>query len=377
MKDVLSVISPLMDDLYECATAPDRQWPEFLEKFAGLFQAGTASLRLTDLKDPVVYCSYTTGFDLSVNQYYESEAVELDPFREPLTNSPLGKAMESSSVISDRDYERSEHYRRVFRPNGNFYAMGAQFERQDGNALHIAVQRPRSKGAFTVEEQATLELFSPHLRRACQLGQLVITLNQTLSEARHALDQLTFGVLQTDSRLRVQWMNTSAEEALATNTYGVGVRGNQLRFKSGEESNALRILARRLIENRSLTETLKLGPTGACLVMIQSTCSEAGFYIGRSLQPGILCFLLDPARPTILDRKRLATLYALTPAEYRLANLLVSGMDVNEASALLQISPHTGRTQMKSMMRKTGANRQTGLQRNLLLCADALRNYDD
>jgi DNA-binding CsgD family transcriptional regulator len=78
-----------------------------------------------------------------------------------------------------------------------------------------------------------------------------------------------------------------------------------------------------------------------------------------------------------MDPVRLATLFSLTPAECRLANLLVRGLDVNEASALLQISHHTGRTQLKSIMHKTGVNRQTALQRKLLLCAGALRNHNE
>lgn len=376
MKDLLSAVPPLLNDLYEHATAPDQQWLEFLEKFAGLFKADTAALRLTDLNDPVVYCSYTVGFHHSANQYYESGAVEQDPFRQTLANNPLGKVVQSPSIISDRDFERSEHYQHVFRPNGNFYAIGTQFERENGQAMHIGVHRPRSKGAFDGEELAALEIFSPHLRRATRLSHLMADLNQALDQAHHALDQLPFGVWLTDGRLRVQWMNNAAEEAVTTNSHGLKLRANQLQIGSSENLTALRTLSRRLHENQSLTETLKLDQSGTCLVMTQARRSETGFRIGRAMNPGILCFLLDPTRPAMLDRKQLTTLYALTPAEYRLANLLVSGLDVNEASGLLQISPHTGRTQMKSIMRKTGVNRQTALQRKLLLCADALRRLD-
>ncbi|TGN40520.1 helix-turn-helix transcriptional regulator [Marinobacter confluentis] len=373
MKDLVSAVPSLLNDLYEHATAPD-EWPRFLEKFARLFRTDTATIRLTDLNDPVVYQSFTTGFHQSINQFYETGAVERDPFRETLATSPLGKAVVSTAIISDRDFERSDHYQRIFRPNGNFYALGTQFERQNGQGMHIGVHRARRKGTFTREEQSALELFSPHLRRACGLARLMSDLNQAVNDARHALNNLPFGVWQTDGRLRVQWMNTAAEEALAAHTYGLGLAGNRLNVFDGKHANALRTIAARLIENRSVTETLKLDRTGACLVLTQSRRSNHGFQIGRSLNPGILCFLLDPARPSQLNERHLAAIYSLTPAEYRLANLLVRGLDVGEASALLQISPHTGRTQLKSMMRKAGVNRQAALQRKLLLCADTLKN---
>ncbi|WP_373000879.1 helix-turn-helix transcriptional regulator [Marinobacter sp.] len=376
MKDLMSAAPKLLDDLYENTTRPEH-WPVFLEKIANLFHADTATLRLTDLNDPVVHHSYSTGFNQTINEFYESEGVERDTFREAMASSPLGKAVESTAVISDREFENSAHYQTVFRPNGNFYAMGTQFERQNGQAMHIGIHRPRRRGHFCRQEQNILELFSPHLRRVTRLSHLFADLNQALGQAHHALDQLPFGVWHMDANLHIRWMNSTAEEALAGHTYGLGVRNNRLRAFSGSGSGALRAMTRSLIENLSLIETLKLGETGACLVMMQSRRSGTELHIGRSAAQGFLCFLLDAGRPAHLNHSQLTIMFQLTPAECRLASLLVSGLDVNEASALLQISRHTGRTQLKSIMRKTGVHHQAGLQRTLLLCADTLRSPDD
>ncbi|MEX0604844.1 MAG: hypothetical protein WD623_05485 [Marinobacter sp.] len=370
-----SAVPLLLSDLYECTT-DHQKWTVFLSKLANVFRSDTASLRLTDLRDPVVYHSCTIGFQQHSNQRYESDAVELDPFREALASGPVGKVHESTAIISDRDFGRSEHYQAVFRPNGNFYAIGTQFEREGGRGMHIGIHRPKREGAFTSEERRALELFSPHLRRVVRLSHLMNKLNQALAQANHALDQLPFGVWHMDGRLCVEWMNTAAEEALSASTYGLGLRGGCLRAASGNAPDALRTLARKLIENQTPTETLKLGQTGATLVMTQSRQSETGFHIGRQMNPGILCFLLDSGRPAQLNQNQLSIMYQLTHAEYRLASFLVSGLDVSEASALLQISPNTGRTQLKSIMQKTGVNRQAALQRKLLLCADTLRNLD-
>lgn len=378
MKDLVSAAPMLLNDLYERATAPEH-WPDFLGKFASFFHSDTATIRLTDLHDPVVYQSFTVGFRQRVNQRYESEttALELDPFRLALADSPIGKALNSQDIISDRDFERSEHYQNVFHPNGNFYAMGTQFERESGRALHIGIHRPKQRGSFTQEEMASLELFSPHLRRVAGLSHLLAELNQIVTTARMTLDQLTFGVWHMDGKLRVQWMNSFAEEALATGTYGLRLQGNRIQLNHENMSGALATMVRKLTENQSLTEVLPLGQTGACLIIMQSHQSDTGFHIGRALAPRILCFLLDSGRPAQLDQQQLAIMYQLTPAEYRLVSLLVNGMDVNEASALLQISPHTGRTQLKSIMQKTGVNRQANLQRKLLLCADTLRKRNE
>ncbi|WP_153637433.1 helix-turn-helix transcriptional regulator [Marinobacter salsuginis] len=366
----------MLDNLYERATAPD-QWPEFLAKLMALFRGETAAIRLSDLDNPVIHQSYTTGFRQEINRIYEAEGVERDPFRDALAALPVGKALESTAVIEDRAFERSFHYQSVFRPNGNFYAMGTQFERQNGQAMHIGIHRPKRKGPYSNDELKLLELFSPHLRRVVKLSRMMADLNDALSVARHALDRLPFGVWYMDSELRVQWLNASAEEAFATNSFGLRVQYNRLRMLAAGASTTLRAKVRRLTEHRSLTETVKLGQTGACLLMVPTCAAGTSLHIIRSPAPKILCFLLDTTRPAELDENRLITMYHLTPAEYRLANLLVTGLDVSEASAVLEISPHTGRTQLKSIMRKTGVRRQASLQRLLLLCADTLRSPND
>lgn len=378
MRDLVAATPMLLNDLYEHATAPEH-WPVFLGKLAGFFHSDTATLRLTDLRDPVVYQSYTIGFRQRINRHYESEAaaVELDPFRQALATGPVGKAHSSAGIISDRDFERSDHYQNVFRPNGNFYAMGTQFEREGGRALHIGIHRPRQRGTFTPDELAALEMFSPHLRRVTRLSHLMAELNQAVMATQYALDQLPFGVWYMDEKLLLQWMNTAAEEALAINTYGLGLQGSRLRADVVGTPGTLGKAVRRLVENQSLTETLRLGQSGACLVMMQSRQSDTGFHIGRALAPRILCFLLDSGRPPQLDQALLRTMYQLTPAEYRLASLLTNGLDVNEASTLLQISPHTGRAHLKSIKQKTATHRQPALQRKLLLSADTLRRQNE
>ncbi len=376
MKDPESEVPHLLDDLYERATDPD-QWPEFLAKLRVLFHGETATIRLSDLDNPVIHQSYTTGFRQEINRIYEAEGVECDPFRDALAALPVGKALESTAVIGDRAFERSVHYQSVFRPNGNFYALGTQFERQNGQAMHIGIHRPKQKGPFCNDELKLLELFSPHLRRVVKLSRMMADLNDALSVARHALDRLPFGVWYMDSELRVQWLNASAEEAFATNSFGLKVQYNRLRMLAAGASTTLRAMVQRLTEHRSLTETVRLGQTGACLLMVPTCTAGTSLHIIRSPAPKILCFLLDTTRPAELDENRLTTMYHLTPAEFRLANLLVTGLDVNEASAVLEISPHTGRTQLKSIMRKTGVRRQASLQRLLLLCADTLRSPND
>lgn len=58
-------------------------------------------------------------------------------------------------------------------------------------------------------------------------------------------------------------------------------------------------------------------------------------------------------------------IYALTPAEARLAMLILHGQAPNSAAAQLQVSVTTVRSQLSSILKKTGALRQSDLVRRL------------
>ncbi len=58
--------------------------------------------------------------------------------------------------------------------------------------------------------------------------------------------------------------------------------------------------------------------------------------------------------------------YRLTPAEARLAQMILEGQSPGRAAAALQVSVSTIRTQLSSVLKKTGAQCQSDLVRRLL-----------
>jgi DNA-binding CsgD family transcriptional regulator len=71
----------------------------------------------------------------------------------------------------------------------------------------------------------------------------------------------------------------------------------------------------------------------------------------------------DPARVTAEHLRAIARLYALTPAETRLAEQLMLGATPEEAAGAMRLSVCTVRSQLSSLLRKTGARRQAELVR--------------
>jgi DNA-binding CsgD family transcriptional regulator len=365
----------LLESLYDGAMNPER-WPRFLGQLATRFDGGTASLRITDIEKPRVYTSFTQGFDAEADRRYMEESVAVDLFRDALSAAPLGTTLASHEIVSDREFERSAHYQMVFRPNGNFYAMGAQFERQASRAAHIGVHRPRRAGPFSRSEQRELDIFYPHLKRAARMMQLMGEFEVALGQARAALDCLPYGVWLVDRQRRCQWSNAVAEEAMQTHVYGLGLSGDRLQLRDAMEESRWRSVSDRVSRGEISADVMPLGHSGATLVAMQYRRPSARALMGPE-QEALLVFLLDPERPVKPNAQRLHTLYGLTQAEIRLLGELLRGYELSEISACLNLSIHTVRAQLKSVMRKVGVTRQAQLIRKLLMVCAALPSDGD
>ena len=82
--------------------------------------------------------------------------------------------------------------------------------------------------------------------------------------------------------------------------------------------------------------------------------------------------ILNRSAERILDQI-LIRLHGLTPAEARLAGLLMQGKSPNDATDELHVGKETVRSQLKNLLSKTGTHRQGELIRMLLNSPAGLR----
>jgi DNA-binding CsgD family transcriptional regulator len=100
------------------------------------------------------------------------------------------------------------------------------------------------------------------------------------------------------------------------------------------------------------------------LSMAADNCGEDGL--------SYLVLISDPDHGIGLNRERLQQIYGLTPAEARLATLLVEGKRLRTAAADLEISFETARTHLKRIFSKTNSESQADLVRLLLNLANQI-----
>lgn len=82
--------------------------------------------------------------------------------------------------------------------------------------------------------------------------------------------------------------------------------------------------------------------------------------------PRAIVFITDSAQPISLDGALLKKAYGLTPAEVRLAEMLVECLTVDETAGRLSVGRSTIKTQLQSIYAKTNTNNRAKLMKLIM-----------
>jgi len=149
--------------------------------------------------------------------------------------------------------------------------------------------------------------------------------------------------------------------------------GDCLRLSNG------RLLATFARENRKLQQLLSdavglgFGPDQSSAMLLERTSGKKALRVtatrfvstinGGSMALAALVFVSDPGAVPQSRGTLMRSLYGLTPAEARVADLLLQGLDSGEAADRLALTLGTVRLQTKRVMAKTGTRRQAELMK--------------
>lgn len=215
-------------------------------------------------------------------------------------------------------------------------------------------------------EERFLHTLLPHLKQAVRLNTRL-----TRSEERHkgfeaTLERLRAGIILCTANLDVEWYNHAAGRILAASP-ALQVSGGQLRYHARHEGPPLRELAAAVAQGRQADATIALatGSGEAVHVRIVRIGEDNPMPCWHGMEAPIALFLSHSADMARLDSAEIATLFALTPAEARLAAALASGTSLAEFASERGIALGTARIQLKQALAKTGSGRQAELVRKL------------
>jgi len=209
----------------------------------------------------------------------------------------------------------------------------------------------------SADDRALLASLAPFLPEATRLQYRMADATALTS----LLDHLRMGVILLDDHSRVSYANRSAAELL-------GVEPGLSELAGGDRRDArTEALFRTVRSEGENDDGIHRHPAdGRPLQLLESKLdwpndlSLSGRRFRRAL------FIGDPNQRTGDPFEVLGRLYGLTPAESRLAWLLVGDFSLAEAAVQLGITQSTARTVLKRVLAKTGTRRQASLVRLLL-----------
>lgn len=332
------------------------------------------------------------AFSGAINKYREYYGF-IDPRRPIMQSRPIGTITACHDHFDDKFVDGSEFYQELLLPYGFRRVLASKLLEEDGLSAIIAFNHMNGQGHFTDAQRTAISRLVPHMQRAVRLSIHSEKFRGGLLGGATSLDALDQAVFTLNSNDRVIFMNSKAQELLRSDSW-LKTQGGQLATSSIQESEKFRsALARSKLSRQpesfalygknslageptstQLVTVLPLLPGGTPISAMSNEHSDAALgsaYLYEqstfmSLRGGELVVLVSPQRrKSAVSAGSLKALFGLTPAEARLAHELAKGTTVDDYADSAAISIATARTQLRSILAKTGEARLQDLVRML------------
>jgi DNA-binding CsgD family transcriptional regulator len=374
-------LDELLLDLYACPSDRTR-WPTLLDRVCHATQARSAVIQLLMTDGERTWSRCTLRDSASEASRIEHERYMGDDVNPRLRVSVPPKppyVFRDPDFFAPDDPELKELKDRLAAIQlGCFLSVGTPLSAR----VHLALvlhRDLRNEREFDAGEESLAFDLVPHLRHAIQLAERIDGIQQRTTDLESALDRVRCALVLCDSEARVLWANCAAEKILAHGNR-IRVSNERLMAASSRDTLALRRKIARVSqadEHAPLSEryiALGQGGAGASLqVMIHPLSPDRPSTVGHGDAPlRVLLTLSSPDEPPSLPAHLIGQVFALSPAESRVAAALCSGLTINQYASISGVTIGTARFQMKQVLAKTQATRQADLVRQICSSVIAL-----
>lgn len=259
---------------------------------------------------------------------------------------------------------RSEFFQDFSLPLGRRYLISINLLQSGPTTSILAVLRSPRQGPFGSADQAMLERLRPHLQRVVRVHGRLEQERREADLGRDLLDGVHTCLIAADAAARVVRMNQAAETMLRI--------GNALRVASGRLvawTHAQTDLLHRLIRAATVTQAGEQTNGGSMIIdgrfdrrhgLMVMPLSRRSTILGKPEWPLALLTMNSLEQPAGDDR-HLIEMFALTPADARLAAEVAAGKRLDRLAEEHGVRMPTLRTQIRAIYAKTGTSRQAEL----------------
>jgi DNA-binding CsgD family transcriptional regulator/PAS domain-containing protein len=351
--------SDILLDLYHCPAEPDR-WRRVLDCVCDKVGVASAVVQQFRASENAVEHMWTVRDSASLRNAELHDRL-VNNNANPRLNLRLGRPFGHNAVVrdSDRFDPGCPHWaglRERLRAAGLGESIGASVRRESGGSLAIVLHRRYGDfRPFTRDDEQFLRQLLPHVENAVNLGQRLDCQASRLRQIEKVAERLHVGILTFRQDRRISWANDAAQEILRRSPHLRSPAG-RLGAPSGTRYDELEILLRNGLGVSSGVAldsvVLGAGDDDELHIVLLPPASDAE-------EAALL--MSEPRRSPALPAEDIARLLRVTPAEARVAAALCAGNTLKEYAQSRGISEGSARNQLKQVLAKTGARRQSEL----------------
>jgi PAS domain-containing protein/DNA-binding CsgD family transcriptional regulator len=363
----------LLLDLYACPSDRSR-WPQVLDRIRDQTHARSAVIQLLVSDGKRARSRWTIRDSASEAARVEHERHMGDDVNPRLRWSPLNAPPRLATIVRDSDFfapgdpELTELKERLAAIDlGHFMSVGTALPGHTRLAL-VLHRDVCDRRDFDPDEESFALTLLPHLQQAIRLAEHIERTEEHAQDLAGALNRVRCALVLCDSDARVLWANSAAERIFARGS-DIRVCAERLAMPLPQETTALRRRIAQVVQNDESAQPADryviLGSTGLQVMMHLVTGREVLSMCGRSPQGRVLLVLSSPGEVPTLPADLIGRVFALSPAESRIAAALFSGLTINEYASATGVTIGTARFQLQQVLAKTQASRQADLIRQI------------
>lgn len=280
-----------------------------------------------------------------------------------LRQTQLDRWAHCHEIVSEEQVANDPFYQDFLIPFGARWVSGVKLMEDEQIIIVLAVLRGVGRQPLEPAVLRWLDRLRGHLSEAVAIYRHVAALQRQASGGQALLDLLPHPMLLIDASRGLRHLNAAARQELKRARCVLdrsGLLGCRRASDDALLSAAMNELfrgepgARRYLRIRHADSD---EPVGLCLSRLEPEQVMGAF----GPLPQALVLIHDTARPMAPDPFLIGEVFELSPAEAQVAVRLVEGQDVETIAAERGVSVGTVRTQVRSLLDKTGTHRQVDL----------------
>lgn len=359
----------LIAAIYDAVIEPER-WHDALDAVRVRFDFYNAMMSVIALPSGGALINLSVNvpepFAAMSSPDYIEDIVRLWGGPERMSQMPLEEPVVLSEYSDTSLWPSSRYYNDFAKPQGIFDLVAIALARDNTMIGNIGFGRHESAGRPGQLERDGFRRLAPHLRRAALISGILGQSQQRATTFETALDSTRSGVILVDAGMHIVHANAPAQVMLAN--------GDPVRDRLGRLELRLEMLPGHLKSavaacvNDAGMGRRGIGiPTrrldGSPLIVHVMPLEQRSIRGGLPSNASAAVFISDGSGGIVPMHDALGLLFGLTPAEARVFELTVDGLENEAVAATLGVAASTVKTHLLRVFDKTGAHSRADLVR--------------